>query len=68
VAKFVKSAQDDELKMAHARKDFDWELQFSLAFDQEKPRSCRERKSMRKDDMCTMCGEFCAIRLVRDNI
>lgn len=68
VAKGVKSAQDNELKMAHARKDFDWELQFSLAFDHEKPRSCRERKTMRKDDMCTMCGEFCAIRLVRDNI
>lgn len=68
VAKGVKSAQDNELEMAHARKDFDWDLQFSLAFDHEKPRRCRERKPTRKDDMCTMCGEFCAIRLVKDNI
>lgn len=68
VAKGVKSAWDSELEMAHARKDFNWELQFDLAFDHEKPLRCRQRKHTDQEDMCTMCGEFCAIRLVRDNI
>ncbi|MCE5213714.1 MAG: phosphomethylpyrimidine synthase ThiC, partial [Methanobacterium sp.] len=65
VAKGIKSAQENEIKMAHARKDFNWDLQFNLAFDQEKPRRCRDRRPINKD-MCTMCGEFCAIRMVRD--
>ena len=67
VAKGVGNAWKRELEMAHARKDFDWEKQFELAFDHEKPRKCRKRKTT-EDDMCTMCGEFCALRLVRDNI
>ena len=67
VAKGVGNAWKRELEMAHARKDFDWEKQFELAFDHEKPRKCRGRKPT-EDDMCTMCGEFCALRLVRDNI
>ncbi len=68
VAKGIKSAWKRELEMAHARKDFNWEKQFELAFDHEKPRKCRERKSTDEEDMCTMCGEFCALRMVRDNI
>lgn len=68
VAKGVKGAWDREVEMANARKNFDWEKQFELAFDQEKPRKCRERKPISEDDMCTMCGEFCALRLVRNNI
>lgn len=68
VAKGVKGAWDKEVEMANARKNFDWEKQFELAFDQEKPRKCRGRKPISEDDMCTMCGEFCALRLVRNNI
>ncbi len=66
VAKGVNGAMENEIKMAHARKDFNWDLQFKLAFDDEKPRSCRNRRPINKEDMCTMCGEFCAIKMVRD--
>lgn len=68
IAKGVNGAWDKEIEMANARKNFDWEKQFELAFDHEKPRKCRQRKPISEDDMCTMCGEFCALRLVRDNI
>jgi len=68
IAKGVNGAWDREIEMAYARKNFDWEKQFELAFDHEKPRKCRQRKPISDDDMCTMCGEFCALRLVRDNI
>lgn len=67
-AKCIGNARDIEIKMAQARKDFKWHLQFDLALDHEKPRACRERRPSDKEDMCTMCGEFCAIKLVRDNI
>lgn len=67
VAKGVKSAWNRELEMAKARRCFDWEKQFELAFDHETPRKYRESKST-PGDMCTMCGEFCALRIVRDNL
>ena len=68
IAKGVNGAWEREVEMAIARKNFDWQKQFELAFDQEKPSKCRERKHISEQDMCTMCGEFCALRLVRDNI
>ncbi len=67
VSKGIKSAWNSELKMAKARRCFDWEKQFELAFDHETPRKYRESKST-PGDMCTMCGEFCALRIVRDNL
>jgi len=67
VSKGVKSAWNNELKMARARRCFDWEKQFELAFDHETPLKYRESKST-PGDMCTMCGEFCALRIVRDNL
>lgn len=68
ISKGIGSAWYAENKMAHARKAFNWDLQFDLALDHEKPRKYRERRPSPKEDMCTMCGEFCAIKLVRDNI
>ncbi|MCC7558500.1 MAG: phosphomethylpyrimidine synthase ThiC, partial [Methanobacteriaceae archaeon] len=38
-----------------------------LAFDHQKPKEYRKRKLVKTDDMCTMCGEFCALRLVRND-
>lgn len=67
VANGVKSAWQSELKMAHARKNFNWKKQFELAFDHETPRKYRE-STPTGGDMCTMCGEFCALRIVRDNL
>lgn len=68
IAKGVKGTWENEVEMAHARKNFDWQKQFDLAFDHEKPKKCRERKPISEQDMCTMCGEYCALRLVRHNI
>ncbi|OPX60176.1 MAG: thiamine biosynthesis protein ThiC [Methanobacterium sp. PtaB.Bin024] len=68
VAKGHKGAWTKELEMARARKEFDWEKQYQLAFDPDKPRKCRERRPTARNDMCTMCGEFCALRMVRDNM
>ena len=68
VALGIDSAWDHEMKMAYARKNFNWDKQFRLAFDPEKPRKCRERNASSTRDMCTMCGEFCALRMVRDNL
>jgi phosphomethylpyrimidine synthase len=56
VALGLNSAWEKEKKMAHARRNFDWEGQFELAFDSEKPRNYRKQCPVDEDDMCSMCG------------
>ncbi|MGZ7048772.1 MAG: phosphomethylpyrimidine synthase [Methanobacterium sp.] len=67
VAKGIKSAWNREIQMANARRCFDWEKQFELALDHETPRRYRGNELI-PGDMCTMCGEFCALRIVRDHL
>lgn len=68
IAKGLPSAWKQEIEMAKARKNFNWKKQYELAFDHEKPKHYRERKASLKNDMCTMCGDYCALRIIRDNI
>lgn len=63
----LKSAWENEKEMSHARRNFDWEKQFELAFDSEKPKKFRKECPVEEDDMCSMCGEYCALRLARDD-
>lgn len=66
VAKGLPSAWEKEKEMANARKNFDWEKQFELAFNSEKCRKYRESRPV-EEDMCSMCGEYCAIRIAKDD-
>lgn len=67
VAMGLKSAWENEKEMSHARRNFDWEKQFELAFDSEKPKKFRKECPVEEEDMCSMCGEYCALRLARDD-
>jgi phosphomethylpyrimidine synthase len=67
VALGLESAWEDELAMSNARKNFDWEKQFELSFDSEKCRKYRESSLLEDDDMCSMCGEYCAIKIAKEN-
>ena len=65
VAKGHPQAWDRELKMAKARRDFDWEEQFNLALDKSKPRTYRDKCELDDDEMCAMCGEYCAVKIAK---
>ena len=67
VALGLESAWKDELAMSKARRNFDWEKQFELSFDKEKCEKYRESSSLEDDDMCSMCGEYCALRIANDH-
>ncbi|MDY0385758.1 MAG: phosphomethylpyrimidine synthase ThiC [Methanolobus sp.] len=54
-------AVDD--KMAHARKDLDWDTQFALALDGEKAKSIRDSRNT-GSGACSMCGDLCAMKIV----
>jgi len=63
IAKGVAGAWQKDLKMAQARKVFDWEGQVSASLDPEKSRRFLEKSESAGEEGCTMCGEFCAIKL-----
>ena len=48
--------------MSRARRRFDWEAMFHLAIDPVKARRVRCMTEDRDRDVCTMCGELCAIK------
>ncbi len=62
VAKGRPAAIDRERQMAEARKKLDWNTQISTALDPQKARRYRESSLIGNEDVCTMCGEFCAIK------
>jgi len=64
IAKGIPSAIERDLKMARARKALDWEGQASMSFDPEKVRRWRAEIPPTDSEVCSMCGEFCAIRTV----
>lgn len=62
IAKGVKGARDWDDAMSAARKKLDWERMFSLAVDPEKARRYRAEAAPEKEDTCSMCGNFCAVK------
>ena len=56
------SAMDWDNEMSRARKNLDWEKMFSLAIDPEKARRYRAEAKPEKEDTCSMCGNFCAVK------
>lgn len=62
IAKNVPGAIDWDNKMSDARHKLDWEQMFSLALDPEKSRRYRESSIPEKEDTCSMCGNFCAVK------
>lgn len=64
LAKGLKGADAIDHKMSKARGTLDWEGQFECAIDPEKAREYRKSSQPSEDDVCTMCGDFCAVKRV----
>ncbi len=61
------SAWQRDLRMARARAALDWDQQVSLALDPERARTLlAERSEVRAGSECSMCGRYCALKMVRD--
>ena len=58
-----------DYNISKARSDLDWETQARLSINPEKfNRIRRERAPKQITEVCTMCGEFCAIRLLKEYV
>lgn len=62
LAKGIRGAAQWDHDMSTARKKLDWEEMFRLSIDPEKARRYRESAKPEKEDTCSMCGNFCAVK------
>ena len=64
IAKGIKGAIDKDIQMAKCRKALDWNGQIALSLNPEKVKAWRAEIPPTESEVCSMCGEFCAIRTV----
>jgi phosphomethylpyrimidine synthase len=65
IVKGVKGALDRDLEISKARKKLDWSKQQKIALDPYKFESIRKKRKS-KSAACSMCGKFCAMRIVSE--
>ncbi|MFQ5909364.1 MAG: phosphomethylpyrimidine synthase ThiC [Thermoplasmata archaeon] len=64
IARGLNVQEDDN--MARARKALDWEKMLRIAIDPEKAKLYREKRKPKSGEVCSMCGEVCAIKIASD--
>lgn len=64
IAKGVKGAIEKDNAMARCRKALDWNGQIAHSLNPDKVRAWRAEVPPTETEVCSMCGEFCAIRTV----
>jgi phosphomethylpyrimidine synthase len=62
IARGLPRAMDWDLAMSKARRSLDGKKQIELSVNPEKARTYREL-SQAREDQCTMCGRFCAMKV-----
>jgi len=66
ISKGVKGAIDWDMEMAKARKNLDWEKQLEISMDPQHAREIRQKVNPHISDVCSMCGKYCAIKLLNE--
>ncbi len=64
IAKGIPGALEKDRKMAAFRKKLDWDGQIAMSFNPEKIKKLRKEFPPSLENVCSMCGEFCAIKTV----
>lgn len=64
IVKGVKGAKEWDRQMSLARKARDWKKQIKLSIDPEKALRFRSSSKPSLLDVCTMCGEYCSMKLM----
>jgi len=64
IAKGINGAMDWDIELSRARQKRDWKLQKKLSIDPEKFEEYRKSSSPKEEDVCTMCSDYCSMKLV----
>ncbi len=69
IARYGKRASGWDYKMDTARKNLNWEEMIKQSIDPDLAREIHYRNGNSIDEnVCSMCGEFCAIKLLKDTL
>jgi phosphomethylpyrimidine synthase len=67
LARGSQKAMERDTAMSTFRKTLDWEGQIRCAIDPEKIKTFRQERNLR-DDVCSMCGEYCSMKLIKNHL
>ncbi len=60
------NSRERDFEMSKARFGLDWEKQLEYCIDPEKAIAYRKERLPHDTEVCSMCGEFCAMRIVKE--
>jgi phosphomethylpyrimidine synthase len=66
IAKGIPGAIAWDNAMSKARKELDWTTMFNLAMDPDKAKAYRASSQPLDQEVCTMCGDLCAVKRSRN--
>ena len=66
IVKLGAKASARDLAMAKARANLDWKKQIENALDSEKAKKIRGRIKLKSAETCSMCSQYCAIKILRE--
>lgn len=64
IVKGIKSAIKQDKDMSLARRKRDWQKQIKFSIDPDKAKRYRLSSRPKSRDVCTMCGQYCSIKLL----
>ncbi|MFH1846715.1 MAG: phosphomethylpyrimidine synthase ThiC [Candidatus Omnitrophota bacterium] len=67
IVKGIPSALERDRQISKARAKRDWKKQFKLSIDPEMPEKIRKKSQPKIEDVCTMCSEYCSIKILEDS-
>ncbi|MCD6569401.1 MAG: phosphomethylpyrimidine synthase ThiC [Deltaproteobacteria bacterium] len=67
LAKGMDYAVEMDRRMSKARKDLNWDLQIKTSIDPVKAKRYRDASEIGEHEECTMCGDYCAIKKIRES-
>lgn len=62
VARGIRGAADWDRRVSRARAELDWKTALEASIDPQRAREMFDASPSGSEELCTMCGEFCAIR------
>ncbi len=66
IAKGIPGAMDWDIAISTARKALDWKKQIALSIDPVNAEKILKDGQPESGEECTMCGEYCAIKLMKE--
>jgi len=68
IVKKLPSAENRDRLISEARARRDWKTQFALSLDPRLPEQMRSRSAPREEDVCTMCSDYCSIKITEEAV